>query len=77
MSDDIIFVLQTDSSLHCRECRQTFRSEVQQKLQLFEAPIEIFDIHQSNPGPASWAIATCKQRKDSILCQFHWIQIRS
>ena len=50
MSDDIIFVLQTDSSLRCRECRHTgyFRSKVQLKLQLFEVPIEIFDIHQSS-----------------------------
>ena len=68
MSDDIIFVLQTDSSLHCA--------------------VENVDILDSRPKVAtlwstnrdlcpvvSWAKATCKQRKDSILCHFHWIQI--
>ena len=68
MSDDIIFVLQIDSSLHCAvenvdilDFRQT-KSCNSLKYQL-----------RSLSSPVSWAKATCKQRKDSILC--HWIQI--
>ena len=67
MSDDIIFVLQIDSSLHCAV----------ENVDILDSRPKVATLWSTNRDlcPVSWAKATCKQTKDSILCHFHWIQI--